>query len=361
MFSFLRNNVIDIIEWVEEGNETILWKYPDSDRSIKNGAQLTVLPSQVALFVNEGQIADVFGPGRHVLRTENMPILSQLKGWKYGFESPFKVDVYYVSSRDFLKLRWGTPNPVMVQDTKLGVPVPVRSFGTYVLKVIDAKKFFTKYTGTSRQKQIGEIEDDMREIIVSKFTEGLSHFDGDVTMIERNKSQVAKKVEEIIKEELSTWGMTVDKFNITSISMPPEIMEQIKKNTSDMMSHSTQLHKARMTGQDDMNKLNQFAQMDAMKTSAEKGNYENFQMAQNQMMMQQMMMQQMMQNQGRGGMGGNFQQPQQQQQQAPQEKKMSKEEIMNTLKQLGELKQMGILSEEEFETKKKELLAKLLG
>ncbi|MCH2044620.1 MAG: SPFH domain-containing protein [Saprospiraceae bacterium] len=359
MFSFLRNNVIDIIEWVEEGNETILWKYPDSDRSIKNGAQLTVLPSQVALFVNEGQIADVYGPGRHVLRTENMPILSQLKGWKYGFESPFKVDVYYVSSRDFLKLRWGTPNPVIVQDTTLGMPVPVRSFGTYVLKVSDAKKFFSKYTGTARQKQIGEIEDDMREIIIAKFTEGLAHFDGNVMMIERNKSEVAKKVEQIVQEELSTWGLSVSKFSITSISMPPEIMEQIQKNLGDVMAHNTQLHKARSTGQEDMNKLNQLAQMDAMKTSAEKGNYENFQMAQNQMMMQQMMMQQMMQN--RGGMGGNFQQQQPQQQQPPQEKKMSKEEIMNTLKQLGELKEMGILSDEEFNTKKQELLAKLLG
>ena len=356
MFSFLRNNFIEIIEWIADDDDLVLWKFPDSDRNIKNGAQLVVRPSQVAIFVNEGQIADLFGPGRHVLRTENIPILTQLKGWKYGFDSPFKVDVYFVAVRDFLGLRWGTATPAYMFDTDLNTDIPIRANGEYVVQVTDPKKFIRKYAGTASTKEIGAIEDDLRSLIVDKFEQKIAHFEGTARKLHMSKAQFSTQILEAVKAEVAIWGISLSKFIMRGPSLPKEIQAKLNASIGDLQSHRAEINKAKMTSQEDMGMMNQLAQMEAMKKSAEKGNYENFQMAQNQMMMQQMMMQEMMQK--RSGMGGHFQQPQQQ---APQERKQSKEEIMSTLKQLGELKEMGILSQEEFNQKKQELLARLMG
>ena len=139
--------LIEIIEWIDNTTETIVHKFPDDDRQIKSGAQLIVRDSQVAVFINEGKMGDVFYPGRHTLETRNIPVLSSLKGWKYGFRSPFKADVYFVSTKRFTGLLWGTASPILVRDAELGV-IRIRGFGTFSIRVSDAPLFLREVSWT---------------------------------------------------------------------------------------------------------------------------------------------------------------------------------------------------------------------
>lgn len=338
MFGFLKNELIEVIEWQETDKRTILWKFPDKDANIKYGAQLTVRESQAAIFVNEGQIADVYGPGRHMLRTENMPILTRLKSWKHGFNSPFKADVYFVSTRQLTNFKWGTPNPIFINDPEAG-RVEVRAFGTYFMKIADPKLFFREYAGTKAVLTVSEIGEAFRDLVVPKFAEALSESDATAFDIYSQYSELGETIRPLIQQDLNDFGLELTKFQITSVSLPPAITE-----------HMQQLAKANLTSQEHINKMQQLNQMDVDKLAAERGNYEGMKGARNDLMMQQMLMQQMMQQQ---------QQQQNQQQQNNAAPSMSREEIMKTLKELGELKEMGILTDEEFNTKKKELLAKL--
>lgn len=343
MFGFFKNELLEVIEWKEDNKDTLIWKFPDKDSAIKYGAQLTVRESQAAIFLNEGQIADVYGPGRHILKTENMPVLTKLKSWKHGFNSPFKADVYFVSTRQLTNFKWGTPNPIFVNDPEAG-RVEVRAFGTYFMRVADPKVFFREYAGTSSILKVDELEDVFRGLVVPKFAEALSESGATAFDIYSQYSELGEAIRPLIQEDLKEFGLELTKFQITSVSLPPEITDHMK-----------QLAKLNLTSNDNLNKMQAFNQMDVDKIAAEKGNYENMKGSRNDLMMQQMMMQQMMQNNqnqnnnnsnNNNNAGGN-------------EEKMSREEIMKTLKELGELKEMGILTEEEFNDKKKELLAKL--
>lgn len=336
MFGFLKNELIEVIEWRENDKRTIVWKFPDKDANIKYGAQLIVRESQAAIFVNEGQIADVYGPGRHTLRTENMPILTTIKSWKHGFNSPFKADVYFVSTRQLTNFKWGTPNPIFINDPEAG-RIEVRAFGSYFMRIADPKLFYREYAGTKAVMTVDEIGEAFRDLVVPKFAEALSESDATAFDVYSQYSELGETIRPLIQEDIKEFGLELTKFQITSVSLPPAITE-----------HMQQLAKANLTSQEHINKMQQLNQMDVDKLAAERGNYEGMKGARNDLMMQQMMMQQMMQ--------------QQNQQQAPANdaaSSMSREEIMKTLKELGELKEMGILTEEEFNAKKKELLAKL--
>lgn len=173
LFDRLRNELIDIIEWIDDSNHTLVWRFPRFNNEIKNGAQLIVRPGQQAILVNEGQIADVYGPGRYVLSTQNMPILSTLMGWKYGFESPFKCEVYFVSTRQITDLKWGTPNPILLRDPEFG-PIRVRAFGTYSLQAVDAKALLNEVVGTDSNFQTDEITELIRSMITSAFSEAVA-------------------------------------------------------------------------------------------------------------------------------------------------------------------------------------------
>ncbi len=140
IWEFVKSELIDVIEWLDDTGDTLVWRFPDQDHQIKMGAKLTVREGQAAVFVNEGQIADVFSPGLYSLSTQNMPVLTTLRSWKYGFESPFKAEVYFVNTRNFLDLRWGTQNPIMIRDPDFGM-VRLRAFGTYGIRVTDPGKF----------------------------------------------------------------------------------------------------------------------------------------------------------------------------------------------------------------------------
>ena len=166
----LKNELIDIIEWTDDSANTMVWRFPRHQNEIKYGAQLTVRESQQAVFVNEGQIADVFSPGRYKLETQNIPILSTLKGWKYGFNSPFKAEVYFINTKNFTDQKWGTKNPIMLRDAEFG-PVRLRAFGSFALKVTDAKKFIKEIAGTQAHFTTEEIGDQLRNLIVTRFTD----------------------------------------------------------------------------------------------------------------------------------------------------------------------------------------------
>lgn len=337
MFGFLKNELLEVIEWRETNKDTVIWKFPDRDAAIKYGAQLIVRESQAAIFVNEGQIADVYSPGTYTLKTENMPILTKIKSWKYGFNSPFKADVYFVSTRQFTNFKWGTPNPIFIKDPEAG-RVEVRAFGTYFIRIADPKLFFREYAGTSDVMYVDEIEEAFRDLVVPKFAEALSNSEATAFDVYSKYSELGETIRPMIQEDLRAFGLELTKFQITSVSLPPAITEHMQK-----------LAKANLTSQDHINKMQQLNQMDVDKIAAERGNYEGMKGARNDLMMQQMLMQQMMQQQNQQNKTtGN--QP---------EEKMSRDEIMKTLRELGELKEMGILTEEEFNEKKKDLLAKL--
>src|SRR5215475_1303661 len=173
LMDFIRGELIEILEFNDDSRDTISWRFPDSDREIKRGAQLIVRESQVAQFVYLGQFGDTFGPGKYALTTANIPILSDLKGWKYGLESPFKADVYYVVTRLFTGNKWGTANPVMMRDADFGI-VRLRAYGTYDFRVVDVKKFLKEVAGTDDHFRLDEFNDAMRSRIVSVFTDALA-------------------------------------------------------------------------------------------------------------------------------------------------------------------------------------------
>lgn len=332
LFNFIKNELIEVIDWVESDGDTVVWKFPDRDCNIKNGAQLTVRESQMAMLIDEGRFADIYEPGRHQLITDNMPILTTLKSWKHGFDSPFKTDVYYVSTKTFTNLKWGTPNPVILRDPEFK-QVRVKAFGTYFIKVSNPEKFFTEFAGTKSVVKIHEVEEKLRDIVSPKFAEALAEANVSVLDMVANYSELGNKIAPILQLDLEPFGIELTKFQITSTSLPKEVEEFYDKMTS-----------MNMVG--DMNQFQQFQHAKAIEEAAKNpsggagegiGAGLGFGMA-------QMFMNQQQQN-------ANIQPN------APQ--KESKEDIMNLLKELGSLKEAGILTEEEFDAKKKELLARL--
>lgn len=337
LFNFIRGQFIDIIEWVDPSRDTILYKFPDQDKEIKMGAQLTVRESQVAILINEGKLADVYQPGRYELTTRNMPILTDLKSWKFGFESPFKVDVYYVNTRQFTDQKWGTPTPVYIPDAKFE-QIEIRAFGAYNFRVTDAGRFFTEFGGTDPLVRVQDLEGTLRGKVVDRFTEVVAELADQglsFVQLQANKTEFTNALLPRIKSYFEQFGLEITDFQIQSITLPPEVNEFLRKNTQ-----------MNMVG--DLNRFNQFQQAKAMEDAAKNGGN----MAQPGMDMANMMMANMMMQ--------NMQNQQQNQQPANSgSKEMSRDEIMSTLKELGELKTAGVLTEEEFEAKKKELLSRL--
>src|SRR3954449_3144515 len=173
IIDFLKKQFVDIIEWTDDSRDTLSYRFPDEDKEIKNGAQLIVRESQVAQFVYLGEFGDRFGPGKHTLTTDNIPVLTNLKSWKYALESPFKADVYFVTTRLFTGNKWGTANPIMLRDQDFGI-VRVRAFGTFDFRIIDPKVFLKEVAGSDQNFRLDEFADTMRSRIVSVFSEALA-------------------------------------------------------------------------------------------------------------------------------------------------------------------------------------------
>ena len=187
LFEKLRNELIDIIEWKDDTHDTMVWRFPRYQSEIKNGAQLTVRESQGAILVEEGKFADVFQPGRYELKTENIPILTTIRGWKYGFNSPFKVDVYFVNTKEFLNLRWGTANPVTVVDPSLHKAINLRAYGSYNFKISsDPTAFLRKVAGTNGNLDTDAISDMLRSFAVTEFSDYLGEHEIPVVKMASN-------------------------------------------------------------------------------------------------------------------------------------------------------------------------------
>lgn len=231
LFNKLRGELIDIIEWTEPSQSDILcYRFPRYNNEIKMGAKLTVREGQAAVFVNEGRIADVFQPGMHTLQTSNLPILSTLLGWKYGFNSPFKAEVYFVSTRQWTDLKWGTQNPIMLRDPEFG-PVRVRAFGTYAMRVSDPATFLRQLVATDPSFETFEIAGQLRNMIVSRFADAIGQMKIPVLDLAGNYAKVAQMAQQQFASELAGMGLTLTAFYIENISLPPEVEKALDERT----------------------------------------------------------------------------------------------------------------------------------
>ncbi len=226
LFDKLRGELIDIIEWTDDSNNTMVYRFERYQNEIKNGAKLTVREGQVAVFINEGQLADVFTPGMYELTTENLPILSTLKGWKYGFNSPFKAEVYFVSTRNITDQKWGTKNAITLSDQRFGM-LEIRAFGTYVIKVKDASLFIKEIVGTDGHFTTEEITEQLRSMIVTRFTDAIGEANLPVENYASNVNEISEFVHSVISPEFEKYGIEVTKFLIENVSMPEEVKKEI--------------------------------------------------------------------------------------------------------------------------------------
>jgi len=223
--------LLDIIEWTDDSTDTLVWRFPRFDNEIKYAAQLVVRQSQAAVFVNEGRIADVFPPGRYRLTTENLPLLTTLLGWKYGFHSPFKAEVYYVNTRNFTNLKWGTKNPVIIRDAELG-PVRLRAFGSYVIRVASPEKFINEIVGTSGHFTIDEIAEQLRNLIVTRFSDLLATSRIALPDLSASYNEISQELTGSIATEFSEYGLEVSKLLVENIALPPEVESALDKRSS---------------------------------------------------------------------------------------------------------------------------------
>ncbi len=232
LMDFIKGQLLEVIEWTDDSRDTLSFRYPDQDKEIKRGAQLIVRESQVAQFVYLGEFGDTFGPGKYSLTTDNIPVLTTLKSWKYGFESPFKADVYYVVTRVFTGNKWGTQNPVMMRDADFGI-VRVRAFGTFDFKIVDPKLFLKEVAGTDVHFRLDEFADTMRSRIVSVFSEALATAKIPVLDVASRYQEVGDALLPVINPIITTkYGLEMTSFVLENVSVPPEVEQAIDKRSS---------------------------------------------------------------------------------------------------------------------------------
>lgn len=229
-FERLVSQFIEIIEWTDDTSNTLVYRFPVYAKEIKMGAKLTVREGQAAVFVNEGKIADVFGPGMYTLTTQNLPILSTLRGWKYGFESPFKAEVYFVATRVFTDLKWGTQNPVMLRDPELGA-VRLRAFGTYGMRATEPGALLRQLVGTDGLFQIEEVQNQIRNQLVAAASQTLGT--GKIAALDLmgRSAEMNAEIERGINENLKEWGIQVTRLNIENVSFPPEVEKALDQRS----------------------------------------------------------------------------------------------------------------------------------
>ncbi|MCC6130997.1 MAG: SPFH domain-containing protein [Acidobacteria bacterium] len=221
---------IEIIQWLDESSDSLVYRFPVYNQEIKRGAQLTVRENQVALFINEGKAADIFLPGRHELQTQNMPILTTLRGWKYGFQSPFKAEVYFFNTKTFTDLRWGTANPVMMRDADFGM-IRIRAFGTYAMRIEDPKLFFNTIVGTQGLTTTDEVTGQLRSVILSKLSDAIAEAKIPALDIAAKYDELSAIAREKVGPEFASFGLDLTKFFIENISLPEEVEAAIDQRT----------------------------------------------------------------------------------------------------------------------------------
>lgn len=330
---------LEIIEWVQQDPNIMMWKIPDSDREIKNGAKLIVRDSQSAMLLNEGKMADIFAPGLHSLSTENVPILSRLKGWKYGFESPYKADIYFFSVKQFVNLKWGTPAPIMMRDPHFG-QVRVRGFGTYNVRISDAAKFFKEYAGSFPVLYISAFERQLRDFIAPKFGEVLASSNISVLDISKNLSVINAQIAPLITPYFEAFGIEITQFTMTSATLPEEVNTYYDK----------------VTGMNMIGDMGRFQQFNTAVAISQEGNPANNGAQQG--LALGMIMDQM----GQKAAAGNDSTKTQQQEPGQASTPKQTNEGRSVKEQLTDLKQLfdeGLIDEQEFKDKKATILSRI--
>ena len=255
IFDFLSGQFIDVIEWTDDTRDTLVYRFEREGHEIKYGAKLTVREGQVAVFIHEGQLADVFTPGLYMLETNNMPIMTSLQHWDHGFKSPFKSEIYFVSTQRFTDLKWGTKNPVMLRDPEFG-PIRLRAFGTYTVRVSDAARFMTEIVGTDGEFTTDEISFQIRNIIVQQFSQTVANSAIPVFDMAANTAEFAKLIAARISDTITQYGLSLPELYIENISLPEAVEAALDKRSS-------------MGILGDMKTYTQFAAAEAMQAAAQ--------------------------------------------------------------------------------------------
>ncbi len=229
--SLVKGQLIDVIEWTDSSSNTMVYKYDMGGKEIMMGAQLTVRESQVAIFVNEGELADVYGPGRYELSTSNMPVMTKLQSWKYGFNSPFKADVYFVNTKQFLDRKWGTANPVMMRDAEFGM-IRIRAFGVYAFKVGDPTVFLREVFGTKAITTAEDVEGQIKRTLVSGLSDAIAESKIPALDLAANYDELSNFALQAINPKVQALGLTLTSFVIENISLPEEVEKSMDKRTS---------------------------------------------------------------------------------------------------------------------------------
>lgn len=228
---FISKQFIDVIDWTEPEDGILAYRYPMQDREIQNGGKLTVRDSQLAVFVNEGKVADAFGPGLYTLNTNTLPILTYLKNWDKKFQSPFKSDVYFFSSRIQTDQHWGTPNPITIRDKEFGA-IRLRGFGIYSYHITDAKAFYSKISGTRDSYHVPELEGQLRNTIVAKMTDAFAGSQVPFLDMAANQGALADKINEHLKPAFTEYGLSLDSFVVENLSLPDELQKVLDQRIS---------------------------------------------------------------------------------------------------------------------------------
>jgi membrane protease subunit (stomatin/prohibitin family) len=343
---FIKKQFIDVIEWVEDGDGTLAWRFPMADREIQNGASLTVRESQVAVFVNEGQVADVFGPGMHRLTTQTLPVLTYLKNWDKLFQSPFKSDVYFFSTRQQVDQRWGTTQPVSIRDKDFGA-VRLRAFGNYGYRLTDPKLFHTAISGTRERYTAAELDGQLRAFMLQHISDAVASAGIPFLDLAANQVEFARQLREAVAPEFTKIGLALESVTVQNVSLPEELQKVLDQRIG-----------MGMVGQD-MGRFMQYQTAQAIPKMAEGAGGSG--VAGDAMglgagvALGQVLAQNLAQ-----GLQGLAAAPAAAAAAAPAAAPMKPDEVMSTLEKLAELKSRGILTEEEFSSKKAELLKKLV-
>jgi len=346
LMDFIKKQFIDIIQWTESSDGTLAWRFPMADMEIQYGASLTVRESQMAVFVNEGKIADVFGPGMYKLTTQTIPVLTYLKNWDKLFESPFKSDVYFFSTRQQVDQKWGTPQPITIRDKDFGA-VRLRAFGNYSFRIADPKLFHTEISGTRDTYGVGDLDGQLRGLVLQNISNAIASSGIPFLDLASNQLMFAKALTDQLAPEFAKIGLKLEVMTVQNVSLPEELQKILDQKIG-----------MGMVG-NDMGKFMQYQTAQAIPKFAESAGDSGGGIAGSAMGLGAgvALGQVLAQNLQAGLQGGAAQAGAAAVQAAA---GVKPDDVMATLEKLGELKAKGILTQEEFDAKKAELLKKLV-
>ncbi|AYQ27799.1 MULTISPECIES: SPFH domain-containing protein [unclassified Polaromonas] len=343
LMDFIKKQFIDIIQWTEADDGTLAWRFPMADMEIQYGASLTVRESQMAVFVNEGKVADVFGPGMYKLTTQTIPVLTYLKNWDKLFESPFKSDVYFFSTRQQIDQKWGTPQPITIRDKDFGA-VRLRAFGNYNFRVADPKLFHTEISGTRERYTTADLDGQLRGLVLQNISNAIASSDIAFLDLAANQLAFAQALVTQLTPEFAKIGLKLDGMTVQNVSLPEELQKILDQKIG-----------MGMVG-NDMGKFMQYQTAQAIPKFAEGGGGGSGIAGDAMGLGAGVALGQVLAQNLQQGLQGNAAQAAS----AAAAATVKPDDVMATLEKLGELKAKGILTQEEFDAKKAELLKKLV-